>query len=92
MITKIVFPLAFILMGAVFLLVTTVFYPWIVELLGGLEARAGQAVPEFWNLSLILPIVRVIFLIVGAFLTVLGIAFFWIRFRPDSHAAYSKQR
>ncbi len=76
---KIFFPLIFILMGGIFLLVSTVFYPSITDLLLGLQARAGQAVPAFWNLSWILSIVRVIFLIVGAFLAGLGIAFFWIK-------------
>ena len=76
---KIFFPFLFIVMGAVFLLVSTAIYPSITELLGRLQAQAGQNIPEFWNLSLILGIVRVLFLIVGAFLVILGISFFWIK-------------
>jgi hypothetical protein len=78
---KILFPLSFIVMGGVFLLVSTAFYPSITDLLVGIQAGAGGAAPDFWNLSLILPVVRVIFLIVGGFLTVLGIAFFWVKLR-----------
>jgi hypothetical protein len=78
---KFLFPSMFIFMGAVFLLVGTVFYPSITELMVDLQTQAGFTAPEFWNLSLILGIVRVIFLIVGSFLTVLGIVFiggkFW---------------
>jgi hypothetical protein len=78
---KYFFPSMFIFMGAVFLLVGTVFYPSITELMVGLQTQAGFTALEFWNLSLILGIVRVIFLIVGSFLMVLGIVFiggkFW---------------
>jgi hypothetical protein len=76
---KIFFPLIFIIMGGVFLLVSTVLYPSITGILIGLQAQSGRAVPEFWDLPLVLGIVRIIFLIVGAFLAVLGIAFFWIK-------------
>jgi len=76
---KLFFPLIFIFMGVVFLLVGSAFYPSITELLGRFQAQAGWNIPDFWNLSLVLRIVRVIFLIVGAFLIALGIAFFWIK-------------
>ncbi len=66
-------------MGAAFLLVSTVFYPSITELLSRMQVQAGRNIPEFWNLSLVLRIVRVIFLIVGAFLVVLGFTFIWIK-------------
>ncbi len=66
-------------MGAVFLLVSTIFYPSITDLLGRIQAQTGRDLPEFWNLSVIFRIVRVLFLFIGTFLVVLGIAFFWIK-------------
>ncbi len=66
-------------MGVVFLLVSTVFYPPITQLLGNIQENAGESIPSFWNLSLVLKFVRVIFLIVGVFLTLFGIGMFWVK-------------
>jgi hypothetical protein len=70
--------LLFVLTGGLFLLISTVFYPAIVQILNHLETRIA-ATPAFWDLSFVLRIVRVIFLLVGVFLTGFGIAMFWLR-------------
>ncbi len=76
---KILFPLVFIFMGGIFILVSTIFYPSITEGVISLQAQNDWIIPEFWNLPLVLRIVRVIFLLVGAILIASGIVFFWIK-------------
>ena len=71
---KSILPVAFIFMGSVFLLVSTVFFPAISQLLISLEADMDWAAPGIWNLPAVLAIDRIIFLIVGVFLTCFGIA------------------
>ena len=66
-----VIALVFILTGALFLLVSTVFHPAITSYL--LRMGEQTSAPPFWNLSIVLNIVRVIFLVTGGFLEVFGI-------------------
>ena len=72
---KILIPVLFVVMGGVFLLVSTALYPEITRLLLNLEQGAGA--PAWWNLAAVLKIVRVIFFIVGFFLAVFGVALFF---------------
>jgi hypothetical protein len=76
---KILFPMLFFLMGCLFLLVGTAFYPAISELLLNIEKQITPAAPSFWDLSFVLGFVRVIFIIVGVFLIGLGIGFFFLK-------------
>ena len=69
---KIIFPLLFVLMGCLFLSIGTVFYPAITRWLIGAQGSGPWSTPHFWDLSLVLRTVRVIFLVVGAFLTLFG--------------------
>jgi uncharacterized BrkB/YihY/UPF0761 family membrane protein len=64
--------LLFVLMGALFLLISTVFYPVITSSLIKIGEHTG-GYPSFWNLVVVLKIVRVIFCVVGGFLAVFGI-------------------
>ena len=70
---KILYSLVFILQGCLFLLVSTIFYPTIVQMLINLQEQMQLTVPPFWNLALVFSIVRIIFIIVGIFLTIFGI-------------------
>ncbi len=70
--------LLFVLTGGLFLLISTVFYPAVVQMLSHLETRIA-ATPDFWDLSFVLRIVRVIFFLVGIFITGFGVALFWLR-------------
>ena len=72
---KILIPVLFVVMGGVFLLVSTVWYPEISRLLLNMEQSAGA--PARWNLAAVLKIIRVIFFIVGFFLAVFGVAIFF---------------
>lgn len=78
---KILIPLIFIAMGCLFLLISTIFYPSITQSLLDLESRSSMSVPPWWDLTLVLKIVRVIFIIVGSFITVFGIGLFWMRMK-----------
>ena len=85
---KIVVPLMFFCNACVFLLVTFLFYPSIADALVGLEDTLGWPTPSFWDLRLVLKIVRVMFAAVGFLLLFFGIvSFFWLRRivpgRPD---------
>ncbi len=68
-------------MGAVFLLVGTIFYPAISRWLLDLQGQTTCTAPSFWDLPLVLKVVRVIFIIVGAFLVAFGIGLIWLRRR-----------
>jgi hypothetical protein len=74
---KILFPALFICMGCLFLLVSTIFYSDITWYLLNLQEKI--VTPSFWNLSVVLSIVRIIFIIVGIFLTCFGIGLFGMR-------------
>ncbi len=76
---KFLFPAIFIVMGVTFLLVSTVFYPPITQWLHNLQEQNSSSVPAFWNLSLVLKFVKIIFLVVGIFLTLFGIGMFWFK-------------
>jgi hypothetical protein len=75
---KIAVSLLFLLTGGLFLLVSTVFFPAVVQILSQLETRIA-ATPDFWDLSFVLRFVRVVFFLVGIFLIGFGIALFWLR-------------
>jgi len=64
-------------MGVLFILVSTVFYPLISDYLINLQSELSWNTPDFWDITVVLKIVRVIFLIVGIFLTCFGIGLFW---------------
>jgi hypothetical protein len=70
--------LLFVLTGGLFVLISTVFFPAVGQILSHLETRIA-ATPAFWDLSFVLRFVRVIFILVGVFLTGFGIAIFWLR-------------
>ena len=76
---NIIFPLIYIIIGSIFLLISTVFYPSITTLLMNLQEQMHWSAPPFWNLSFVLIFVRIIFIIVGIFITGFGIALFWIK-------------
>lgn len=78
---KYIYSLPFILMGVLFLVISTVFYMPLREFLLNLQSQSNLNAPQFWDLSLVLTIVRIIFIIVGAFLTLFGIAIFLIKNR-----------
>jgi hypothetical protein len=71
----------FLLNGCFFLLVGTVLYPSITQTLFDIQAQSTIASPDFWELSRVLSIVRVIFIIVGIFLTGFGLAMILLRNR-----------
>jgi hypothetical protein len=77
---KMFFPLIFCINGLIFLLIGTIFYPpisqWLINMQG--------SVPDFWNLPLILGIVRIIFIIVGGFLFAFGIGLLIFKLRRRS--------
>jgi hypothetical protein len=73
---KNIIPALFIFMGLTFLLVSTVFYPSITQLLESVQGLNSKSIPDFWDLSWVLKIVKIIFLIVGVFLIIFGIAAF----------------
>jgi hypothetical protein len=68
-------------MGAVFLLITTVFWNAIDRTLLHIQEHSDLTGPSFWNLANVLTFVRVIFIIVGAFLLVFGIGIFLLKKR-----------
>ena len=70
--------LLFLLTGVLFLLISTVWYPAVVQFLNAIQARTADA-PDFWNLSLVLGFVRVIFLLVGVFLAGFSVVLFRLR-------------
>ena len=72
--SSIILPFLFIFNGLIFLLVSTVFYPAITRELIGIQEQSKIATPDFWDLSKVLGIARVIFIIVGVFLTGFGTA------------------
>lgn len=74
---KNIFLLPFVVMGVLFILVSTVFYPLISDYLINLQSELSWNTPDFWDITVVLKIVRVIFLIVGIFLTCFGIGLFW---------------
>ena len=78
---KHLFPLLFILMGCLFLLISLIFFPSITQVLIDLQGEMNLTTPSFWDTSTVLKIVRIIFIIVGVFLTVFGIAFYWAKRR-----------
>jgi hypothetical protein len=56
-----------------------VFYSSVAQLLLNLESQTDLNAPSFWDLSWILRVVRIIFIIVGMLLTCFGIGLFWKR-------------
>lgn len=89
---RIVVPLVFLCNACVLLLVTFLFYPGIADALVSLEENLGWSTPSFWDLRLVLKIVRVIFAIVGFLLLFFGIgSFFWLRRIVPAHPDQSNQ-
>jgi hypothetical protein len=89
---RLVVPLAFFCNACVFLLVVFLFYPSIVDALVSLEEDIGWPTPSFWDLRLVLKIVRVVFAIVGILLLLFGAAsFFWLRRVVPVHPDQSNQ-
>src|SRR5512136_1400267 len=85
-------PLAFFCNACVFLLVVFLFYPSIVDALVSLEEQMGWSGPSFWDLRLVLKIVRVVFAIVGFLLLFFGaVSFFWLRRIVPGHPDQSNQ-
>jgi hypothetical protein len=74
---KILFSALFIFMGCLFLLISTVFYPAITGYL--LDLQGTIATPSFWDLQFVLGFVKIIFIIVGIFLTIFGIGSIFIK-------------
>lgn len=82
---KPVYGLVFFFNGCLFLLISLVFYSDITRLLTSVDEQAGWDTPSFWDLALVLRMVRVIFVVVGGLLISFGIgaAVLWLR-RPSS--------
>lgn len=78
---KLFFAPFFGLMGALFLLVSTIFWRLISQSLMALEEQTSLAVPSFWDLAVVLTFVRVIFIIVGIFLVAFGCGVLWLKQR-----------
>ncbi len=78
---RILIPLLYFIMGLLFLLISTVFYPAITGLLLDIGKQAEPAAPAFRDLSFVLGFVRVIFIIVGVFLIGFGIGLFVLKRR-----------
>jgi hypothetical protein len=70
--------------GCLFLLVSLVFYSDITRLLTSVDEQAGWDTPSFWDLALVLRIVRVIFIVVGGLLVSFGIGatVLWLKRPP----------
>jgi phage shock protein PspC (stress-responsive transcriptional regulator) len=73
--------IVFLLNGCFFLLVGTAFFPAISQSLFHIQAQSSLPSPSFWDLSRVLSVVRVIFIVVGIFLTGFGIFLVLIRKR-----------
>ena len=71
----------FCTMGIFFLLTATIFYPAVSSWLLDVQGQSPWTAPAFWDLPLVLKIVRVIFIIVGAFLVAFGIGLLWLKRR-----------
>lgn len=71
-------PLPFIIIGVFFLLISIICYSSIAQLLLNLESQTDLNALS-WDLSWVLKVVRIIFIIVGIFLTGFGIGLFWKR-------------
>jgi len=78
---KVLYSSLYCSMGAVFLLITTVFWNAINRILLDIQEHSDLTGPSFWNLANFLTFVRVIFIIVGAFLLVFGIGIFLLKKR-----------
>jgi hypothetical protein len=76
---KILYSLPFFFIGCIFLLVSTIFYPAINRLLLDFQGQMRWTTPPFWNLSWVLGIVRIIFIIVGIILTAFAIIMLWLK-------------
>jgi hypothetical protein len=85
---KAVYALVFFLNGCVFLLISLVFYSDITGLLASADEQLGWDSPSFWDLALVLRIVRVIFIVVGGLLISFGVGatVLWLR-RPSPRDA-----
>jgi fructose-specific phosphotransferase system IIC component len=77
----ILYSLLFIVNGSIFLAVGTIFYSDVARLLLKLQEQSNWAAPQFWDLSWVFGIVRIIFIIVGIFLIAFGFGIFWFRKR-----------
>jgi len=75
---KILIPVVFIIMGAVFLLSSTVFFQPLANCLLNLQQQSGSLPPPGWNLEMVLKFVRVIFIFTGIFLSGFGLALVWL--------------
>jgi hypothetical protein len=78
---KLFFAPLFGLMGALFLLVSTIFWRPISQSLLATPEQSNLVVPSFWDLTVVLTFVRVIFVIVGIFLLVFGCGVLWLKKR-----------
>jgi len=76
---KNIHPLPFIIMGIIFLLISILFYPSITQLLIDIQSQNSWTAPRFWDLTWVLMFVRIIFILIGVFLTGFGIGLFWMR-------------
>ena len=81
---KLIYALVFFCNGCIFLLVSLVFYPDITRLLTNADEQTGWDTPSFWDLALVLRIVRVIFIVVGGLLISFGVGatVLWQPWRP----------
>jgi|WetSurMetagenome_2_1015567.scaffolds.fasta_scaffold131256_2 hypothetical protein len=72
-------PIVFIINGCLFLLISTIFFHPITDALIGIQKQSTIATPGFWDLSIVLKFVKVIFVCVGVFLTCFGIGMFLMK-------------
>lgn len=75
---KILIPAVFITTGAVFLLVSTVFFQPLSNCLLVFQQQSGSFEPPGWNLEFVLKFVRVIFIVVGICLSGFGVVVMWL--------------
>ena len=86
---KLIYALVFFCQGCIFLLISLVFYSDITGLLTSVDERAGWDTPSFWDLALVLKIVRVIFIVVGSLLISFGVGatVLWLTRGSDGDAS-----
>lgn len=86
---RLIYAVAFFCQGCIFLLVSLVFYSDITRLLIDADDQAGWDTPSFWDLALVLWVVRAIFILVGSLLVCFGVgaAVLWLKRPSDGNAS-----
>ncbi len=88
---RLIYAAAFFCQGCIFLLVSLVFYSDITRLLLDADDQAGWDTPSFWDLALVLWVVRAIFILVGSLLVCFGVGAAVLRVKRPSDGDASGQ-